>query len=99
MHGVFQLYSVLHAYVYHLADASAKNTPVSSSVVRKGESEITAPAGSPGEPVMNHSRLKWTYWTEGGEQTEPEVEMQRKRRKIDRGAVTLSGKTNKCDAF
>ncbi|XP_048044635.1 E3 ubiquitin-protein ligase CHFR isoform X1 [Megalobrama amblycephala] len=66
------------------ADVSAKKNLVSSSVVHKAESEMTAPAGSPGEPVMNHTCLKWTYWTEGGQQTEPEVEIQRKRRKIDR---------------
>lgn len=90
-----------NAYVYLLADVSAKKNPVSSLVVRKAESEMTAPAGSPGEPVMNHTCLKWTCWTEGGQQTEPEVEIQRKRRKIDRGAVThsYSGKTNKYDAF
>lgn len=74
--------------LYHLADVSAKKNPVSSSVVGKGESEMTAPAGGPGEPVMNHTRLKWTYWTERGQETEPEMEMQRKRRKIERGVVT-----------
>lgn len=74
--------------MYHSAEVSSKKNPVSSSVVCKGESEMTVPASSPGEPVMNHTRLKWTCWTEGGQQMEPEVEMERKRRKIDKGAVT-----------
>ncbi len=78
------VYSCMH----HSADVSVKKKPASSSVVCKGESEMTAPASSPGEPVMNHSRLKWTCWTEGGQQTEPEGEMQRKRRKIDKGELT-----------
>uniref|UniRef100_A0A8C1GIS3 E3 ubiquitin-protein ligase CHFR n=1 Tax=Cyprinus carpio TaxID=7962 RepID=A0A8C1GIS3_CYPCA len=66
------------------ADVSAEKSPMSSSVVCKGESEMTAPASSPGELVMNHTCLKWTCWTEGGQQMEPEVEMQRKRRKTDK---------------
>uniref|UniRef100_A0A9J8CIJ8 E3 ubiquitin-protein ligase CHFR n=1 Tax=Cyprinus carpio carpio TaxID=630221 RepID=A0A9J8CIJ8_CYPCA len=80
--------SSLHFYDMPLstcsADVSPKKSPVSSSVIRKGESEMTAPAGSPGEPLMNHTRVKWTCWTEGGQQMEPEVEMQRKRRKTDK---------------
>uniref|UniRef100_A0A9J7Z1A4 E3 ubiquitin-protein ligase CHFR n=2 Tax=Cyprinus carpio TaxID=7962 RepID=A0A9J7Z1A4_CYPCA len=93
--------SSLHFYDMPLStcsDVSPKKSPVSSSVIRKGESEMTAPAGSPGEPLMNHTRVKWTCWTEGGQQMEPEVEMQRKRRKTDKGNVTQSfGKINKCD--
>uniref|UniRef100_A0A8C1ZAW5 E3 ubiquitin-protein ligase CHFR n=1 Tax=Cyprinus carpio TaxID=7962 RepID=A0A8C1ZAW5_CYPCA len=93
--------SSLHFYDMPLStcsDVSPKKSPVSSSVIRKGESEMTASAGSPGEPLMNHTRVKWTCWTEGGQQMEPEVEMQRKRRKTDKGNVTQSfGKMNKCD--
>uniref|UniRef100_A0A8C1YK31 E3 ubiquitin-protein ligase CHFR n=1 Tax=Cyprinus carpio TaxID=7962 RepID=A0A8C1YK31_CYPCA len=79
--------SSFHIYNVPLSscsDVSAEKSPMSSSVVCKGESEMTAPASSPGELVMNHTCLKWTCWTEGGQQTEPEVEMQRKRRKTDK---------------
>uniref|UniRef100_A0A8C2PN94 E3 ubiquitin-protein ligase CHFR n=1 Tax=Cyprinus carpio TaxID=7962 RepID=A0A8C2PN94_CYPCA len=79
--------SSFHIYNVPLSscsDVSAEKNPVSSSVVCKGESEMTAPASSPGELVMNHTCLKWTCWTEGGQQMEPEVEMQRKRRKTDK---------------
>uniref|UniRef100_A0A8C1CKL5 E3 ubiquitin-protein ligase CHFR n=1 Tax=Cyprinus carpio carpio TaxID=630221 RepID=A0A8C1CKL5_CYPCA len=79
--------SSFHIYNVPLSscsDVSAEKSPMSSSVVCKGESEMTAPASSPGELVMNHTCLKWTCWTEGGQQMEPEVEMQRKRRKTDK---------------
>ncbi|TRY87715.1 hypothetical protein DNTS_018539 [Danionella cerebrum] len=89
--------SSLHFYNMPLPTCSgnlaARNIPVSSSMVCKGEPEMTRTSESPGEPVISHTSLKWTYWNKGGHAEQEEL-VPRKKRKTDRDDPVGFGSTD-----